>query len=1091
MAPKKPKKLGFDPLSWMNEHSGDEPDLAKSNKREPKKAVKNNKKKSKKTNSKVAHADQHPLGLNVSILESSFAAIAPQATKLVEIFYNKLFSAYPNVKPLFANTTQKEQEKKLLGSLKVIIKNLNNVDVLADVLRTLGKQHQGFGAHLDHYPVVRDTLLSAMQDVAGEAWTQEVYTAWLDALNVVAKIMTDAYTDESTLKVNPEINTKYISPLGLDVETLELSFKLIEPQGEKLVIRLHDELFERYPDIISLFKKTTPEKYQTELLGSLQLVVENLRDPDLLTTVLTEMVVRLQAYGAEPAHYQYVNLTLLDVMQEIAGSSWTDQIQSAWTQALNLIATVMTDAYSNIEDNTMSTNVTEMGAGLTNEERVELVRLRSAVSGAMQPMMMIDRDFIITYINQATIDLLTKHEATIATVFHGFRANNVMGGCIDQFHKNPAHQRNLLSQPNNLPYTAEIEIGPLMFKLNVSAMVDDSNQYIGNTLEWSDITEEKLKLAEVSGQLEAISKSQAVIDFEMDGTIINANENFLSTMGYTLDEIKGKHHSIFVDQNYRNSLEYKDFWTSLNRGEYQAAEYKRICKDGKEVWLQASYNPILDLNGKPFKVVKYATDVTEQKVKNSDYSGQIDAIAKSQAVIEFNMDGTIIQANEGFLSTIGYSLSEIKDRHHNIFVEPEYRNSSEYTEFWGKLNRGEYVVGEFKRLGKGEKEVWLQASYNPIMDLNGVPYKVVKYAADVTEQKELGFTIEKILKETNHVMKSLSDGVLTQKIEGEYTGDFSTLGSSVNNSIDNLLNMVTQIRDSADSIASSSSEIAEGNANLSQRTEEQASSLEETASSMEEMTSTVKQNADNAREANQLALAASTQAQSGGEVVTKAVTAMSEINNSSKKIADIIGVIDEIAFQTNLLALNAAVEAARAGEQGRGFAVVAGEVRNLAQRSAGAAKEIKGLINDSVEKVEDGSRLVDETGKTLDEIVNAVKKVSDIISEIAAASQEQSSGIEEVNRAITQMDEMTQQNAALVEEAAAAGEAMNDQAGGLNELMNFFDIGESSHQPEVAARVRPATRPQHAPVNSSRQRQAPAARKRPAMKDEGDEWEDF
>jgi methyl-accepting chemotaxis protein len=209
---------------------------------------------------------------------------------------------------------------------------------------------------------------------------------------------------------------------------------------------------------------------------------------------------------------------------------------------------------------------------------------------------------------------------------------------------------------------------------------------------------------------------------------------------------------------------------------------------------------------------------------------------------------------------------------------------------------------------------------------------------------------------------------------------------------------------------------------------------------MEEMTSTVKQNADNAREANQLALAASKQAQSGGEVVSKAVEAMSEINNSSKKIADIIGVIDEIAFQTNLLALNAAVEAARAGEQGRGFAVVAGEVRNLAQRSAGAAKEIKGLINDSVDKVDDGSRLVDETGKTLEEIVNAVKKVSDIISEIAAASQEQSSGIEEVNRAISQMDEMTQQNAALVEEAAAAGEAMNEQAGSLNELMNFFEV---------------------------------------------------
>jgi len=303
--------------------------------------------------------------------------------------------------------------------------------------------------------------------------------------------------------------------------------------------------------------------------------------------------------------------------------------------------------------------------------------------------------------------------------------------------------------------------------------------------------------------------------------------------------------------------------------------------------------------------------------------------------------------------------------------------------------------------------------------------------------------------EVKRVIGKLSEGDISQTMEGDFQGEFAELRDATNTSMTNLLNMVQKIDAAAASISTGSGEIAKGNMDLSQRTEEQASSLEETASSMEEMTSTVKQNADNARQANQLAAAGREQAEQGGEVVSKAVAAMLEINNSSKKIADIISVIDEIAFQTNLLALNAAVEAARAGEQGRGFAVVAGEVRNLAQRSAGAAKEIKDLIEDSVAKVEEGSELVDESGKALEEIVTAVKKVSDIIAEIAAASQEQSSGIEQVNSAITQMDDVTQQNAALVEEAAAASQSLNEQGERMISLISFFKIGNAQQAIEV------------------------------------------
>ncbi|MEZ5444267.1 MAG: methyl-accepting chemotaxis protein [Gammaproteobacteria bacterium] len=299
-------------------------------------------------------------------------------------------------------------------------------------------------------------------------------------------------------------------------------------------------------------------------------------------------------------------------------------------------------------------------------------------------------------------------------------------------------------------------------------------------------------------------------------------------------------------------------------------------------------------------------------------------------------------------------------------------------------------------------------------------------------------TIVAPLQQVREAMGRLAEGNLSQRVDGDFKGEFAALRDAVNTSIDNLRNMVGQIRSAAAGLNTSASEIAQGNADLSARTEEQASSLQETASSMEELTGTVKQNADNARQANQLAAGAREQAERGGAVVGSAIAAMQEIDRASKKIADIIGVIDEIAFQTNLLALNAAVEAARAGEQGKGFAVVASEVRNLAQRSAGAAREIKSLIKDSVERVEEGSRLVNESGATLETIVGSVKKVSDIIAEIAAASEEQSAGIEQVTKAIAQMDQAVQQNAALVEQAAAASESMDEQSKGLLQLMDFF-----------------------------------------------------
>jgi len=617
---------------------------------------------------------------------------------------------------------------------------------------------------------------------------------------------------------------------------------------------------------------------------------------------------------------------------------------------------------------------------------------------------------------------------------------------------------------------------------------------------------EKVNVKDLMARIEAMDRVQAVIEFNLDGTIITANDNFLNCLGYSLDEIKGKHHRMFADPAYAASGEYQAFWAKLNRGEFDTGVYRRLGKGGKEIWIQASYNPIMDANGKPYKVVKFATDITAEKIRNADFEGKMAAVGKAQAVIEFNLDGTVITANQNFLSTLGYTLDEIKGHHHRMFCDAVYTGSSEYQAFWAKLNRGEYDAAVYRRLGKGGKEVWIQASYNPIMDANGKPCKVVKFATDITGQKQAQIEVEKLiaaaaagqlterikterfegaskdltqsfnqlldavstpLHEAQGVLTALAANDLTKNMTGSYQGEFDQMKSSLNNALQNLSVTVATVREAVEAVTAGSEQITKGSEDLSQRTSEQASALEETSASMEEMTSTVKQNADNAKQANQLAIAARDTADKGGSVTKKAVEAMGEINKSSKKIADIITVIDEIAFQTNLLALNAAVEAARAGEHGRGFAVVAAEVRNLAQRSATAAKEIKGLINESIQRVNDGSELVNQSGKTLEEIVSSVKRVTDIIAEITAASQEQASGIDQVNKAIMQMDETTQQNAALVEETTSAAQSMKEQARGLMQQVEVFKTAQAEGQ--------------HAPVAGVK-REAPRAAVRPPVK---------
>jgi methyl-accepting chemotaxis protein len=563
--------------------------------------------------------------------------------------------------------------------------------------------------------------------------------------------------------------------------------------------------------------------------------------------------------------------------------------------------------------------------------------------------------------------------------------------------------------------------------------------------------------------LEAFSKSMALIEFDMKGNILTANENFCKAVGYDLSEIKGKHHSMFVDPIYRDTSEYTKFWDNLREGKSDQRQYKRIAKGGREIWIEASYNPVFR-GSKPVKVVKIASDITAAKIRAMDDERKMAAIDRSQAIIEFRPDGTVLTANANFCSTLGYSLDEIVGKHHSMFCDPSYVQTKEYAGFWENLRAGKLLSDEFMRVGKGGREVWIQATYNPIIDELGKVIKVVKVATDVTVRMTAIGAIANSLGE-------VANGDLTQRLEQAFPPSMEKLRHDFNAAITKLAETLASVLSGVSSISENTGAISSSANEFSKRIENQAAALEETAAALDEITVNVSNSAQRTEEARKLTGQANTSAATSSQIVSNAVKAMGRIEDSSKRISNIIGVIDEIAFQTNLLALNAGVEAARAGEAGKGFAVVAQEVRELAQRSATAAKEIKELIVTSATEVKSGVELVTETGQSLQEIDVIITKINEHMAAIATSTNEQSTGLSEINVAVNQMDQLTQQNAAMSEENTAATSSLAEEANSLSEIVRMFDIGQPANQ---ASQLRNVATSMSSPerYNSGRREQA-------------------
>jgi methyl-accepting chemotaxis protein len=580
-------------------------------------------------------------------------------------------------------------------------------------------------------------------------------------------------------------------------------------------------------------------------------------------------------------------------------------------------------------------------------------------------------------------------------------------------------------------------------------------------------------LLDNAGKIQAIDRAQAMIEFNMDGTILTANDNFFAAMGYTLDEIKGKHHSMFALPGVANTPEYRALWDRLNRGEFVAGDVQRVRKGGAEIWLRATYNPIIK-NGKPIKVVKFASDVTDELKRSNDFKGQIEAVNRSQAVIEFKMDGTILSANPNFLKAMDYSLEDIQGRHHRMFVSDSELASPDYAEFWNRLAKGEAITKEFKRIAKNGKEVYIQATYNPIFDLNGKPYKVVKYATDVTvaarAREDLKIKVAQIL----DVVNAAAAGDLTLPITVTGSDPIGQLGEGLDRFFSDLRGSIASIGDNATALAGASEELSAVSAEMSTNADETSSQANVVSAASEQVSANVQTVATGVDEMNmairEIAKNASEAARVSQQAVTVANTTngtIAKLGESSIEIGKVVKVITSIAEQTNLLALNATIEAARAGEAGKGFAVVANEVKELAKETAKATED----ISHKIETIQSDTQGAVEAIRQISDVIN---QINDISNTIASAVEEQTATANEMGRNVSEASkgsgEIAQNITSVATAAQSTTQGANNTQQAASELSRMASdlqhlVSQFKYQKE--ALVNHAPKHRAAPVTNS------------------------
>lgn len=664
-------------------------------------------------------------------------------------------------------------------------------------------------------------------------------------------------------------------------------------------------------------------------------------------------------------------------------------------------------------------------------------------------LLMVDNDGIVMEANDTFMAMMSDHPECFDTSEMPEESAEASAVKVQDLMIDSSAVSELISPESDLPATRELVIEDQRIEVRANELLNADGGREGVLLEWEDVGTARLN----AGLVKAIDENNATVEFDLQGNVLAANDNFLKTLGYSRDELSSLSHRQLMPKDERDRPEYAKMWEELRCGKQLAGKFRRIAKDGREVWMEAAYNPIVGADGIPYKVVKYATDVTDIESLAFDRKAVLSAIGEAQGVIEFSLSGALLSVNQKLRETLGLRESDTEQAMISDLMDADFVDGSSYREMWQNLAAGKFDsrIYEFSSL-RGKR--FMQGACTPVFDRHGDVFKVIACITDVTEAEldrqsaeEMRVNNEQRTQNVVDMMRKgledLADGDLAVQIDTEFDGEYEQLRVDFNKATERLRNTISAVVSNSDGIRNEASEIARAADDLSRRTENQAATLEETSASLEELTASVKSAAEGAEKANVNVTEARTSAQASGAVVDEAISAMSAIENSSRQISQIIGVIDDIAFQTNLLALNAGVEAARAGDAGRGFAVVASEVRALAQRSSEAAKEIKDLISTSSEQVGTGVELVGRTGAALREILGSVTSISELVGDIANTAKEQSVGIGEINAAVNQIDQVTQQNAAMVEESTAASHSLMQEAEELAKLVAQFRVEAS------------------------------------------------